>query len=89
MEKQILSVDILTILIHRQFFSKPEVVISLHTQEISVEEAENVEVRGRRKVIERCCLASLAKRCHSISGYNLVKRRIIPIYTNKYKAGKY
>jgi hypothetical protein len=34
-------------------------------------------------------LTTLAKRWHSINGYNLVKRGIIPIYTDKFKAEKY
>jgi hypothetical protein len=39
--------------------------------------------------LRRGSLAALAKRWHSVNGYNLVKRGIMPIYTNKYKAEKY
>jgi hypothetical protein len=43
----------------------------------------------RREVIEGRRLVALAKRWHSVNGYNLVKRGIMPVYMNRYKAEKY
>jgi hypothetical protein len=86
---------------HRRIPSNPEATTSLHTQETHVEEKADVASvetkilgrirlqRGEEKILRGGQLSKLAKRWRSINGYTLVRRGIMPIYTNKPMAEKY
>jgi hypothetical protein len=86
---------------HRRIPSNPEATASLHTQKAHMEEETDVASMKNKNIrqgsaperggenIERGRLSILAKRWRSINGYNLVKRGIMPIYTNKPLAESY